>query len=72
VAAWVYEDNSLILVHLDFKGVGRYILWHAPTSRQSNYGTAAELNHDLYELGLEPPDQLDHVLSKRFRPRNVV
>jgi serine/threonine-protein kinase len=72
IAAWAYEDNSLALVHLDFRGVDRYILWHAPTSRQSNYGTAAELNNDLYQLGLEPPDQLDRVLSKQFRPRNVV
>jgi len=72
VAAWTYRDNSLILVHLDFRGVERYILWHAPTSRQSNYDTAAELNHDLLQIGLEAPDQLDRALSKRFRPRNPV
>ena len=72
LAAWAYRDNSLALVHLDFRGVERYILWHAPSGRQTNYDTAAELNHDLYQLGLEAPDQLDRVLSKPFRPRNAV
>ena len=72
IAVWTYQDNSLALVHLDFRGIERYILWHAPTGRQSNYDSAAELNHDLYQLGLEAPDQLDRVLSKSFRPRNAV
>jgi serine/threonine protein kinase len=72
IAAWFYEDSSLVLVHLDFRGVERYILWHASSGLQSNYSTAAALNHDLYHLGLEAPDQLDRVLSKRFLPRNTV
>jgi serine/threonine-protein kinase len=72
MAAWAYQDNSLALVHLDFRGIERYILWHAPSGRQSNYDTAAELNHDLYQLGLEAPDQLDRVLSTAFRPHSPV
>ena len=72
MAVWAYNDNSLALVHLDFRGIERYILWHAPSGRQSNYDSAAELNHDLLHLGLEAPDQLDRVLSKSYRPRNVV
>jgi serine/threonine-protein kinase len=72
MAAWVYQDNSLAMVHLDFRGVERYILWHAPSGRQSNYDSVAELNHDLYQLGLETPDQLDRVLSTRFSPHSAV
>ncbi len=72
IAAWSYQDNSLVIVHLDFKGVERFVLWHAPTGRQTNHPSAAELNHDLYQLGLEVPDQLDRVLSKRFRPSKAV
>ena len=37
MAAWVYQDSSLVMVHLDFRGIERYILWHAPYGRQSNY-----------------------------------
>jgi serine/threonine-protein kinase len=72
MAAWAYQDSSLALIHLDFRGIERYILWHAPSGRQSNYDSAAELNHDLYQLGLEAPDQLDRVLSSSFRPRSAV
>jgi serine/threonine-protein kinase len=72
MAAWAYQDNSLALVHLDFRGIERFILWHAPSGRQSNYDSAAELNHDLYQLGLEAPDQLDRVLSTSFRPHSTV
>jgi serine/threonine-protein kinase len=72
MAAWAYQDNSLALVHLDFRGIERYILWHAPSGRQSNYDSAAELNHDLYQLGLEAPDQLDRVLSTAYRPHSAV
>jgi serine/threonine-protein kinase len=72
MAAWVYQDNSLALVHLDFRSVERYILWHAPSGRQSNYDSAAELNHDLYQLGLEAPHQIDRALSASFRPHSAV
>lgn len=68
VAVWVYADNSLIAAHLDFMNAERYILWHAPRAHQLNLGDPAELNHELYTLGLEVPDQLDKVLSRWFKP----
>ena len=70
VAVWTYQDGSLVIVHLDFKANEKYILWHAPNAQQSNYDDPAELNHMLYTLGMELPEQLDRVLSKRFRPRS--
>ncbi len=72
VAVWVYQDNSLAVAHIDFQGSERFILWHAPNAQQFNFGDPGELNHMIYHLGLEAPDQLDRALSKRFRPRNPV
>ncbi|MHB1560037.1 MAG: hypothetical protein ACYC61_21505, partial [Isosphaeraceae bacterium] len=72
VAIWVYEDNSLVIAHLDFMGSEHYILWHAPLGHQLNFTDAGELNHELFSLGLEIPDQLDRVLTRNFRPRNPV
>jgi serine/threonine-protein kinase len=70
VAVWIYQDASTAVAYLDFKGIERYILWHAPNAQQFNYDSTAELNHMLYTLGMEVPDQLDRVLTKRFRPRS--
>jgi serine/threonine-protein kinase len=72
VAVWVYQDASAAIVYLDFKGVEKYILWHAPNAQQFNFDDTGDLNHMLYTLGLEVPDQLDRVLSKWFRPKNPV
>ncbi len=72
VAIWVYEDNSLVIAHLDFMGSEHFILWHAPLGHQLNFSDAGELNHELFSLGLEIPDQLDRVLTRSFRPRNPV
>jgi serine/threonine-protein kinase len=72
VAVWTYQDHSLAIAYIDFKGSERYILWDAPNLQQENFQTAADLNHRLFNLGLEAPDQLDRALSKRFRPRNPV
>ncbi len=72
VAIWVYGDNSLVIAHLDFQGSERYILWHAPRGHQLNYDAPADLNHELFSLGMEVPDQLDKVLSRSFRPRKTV
>jgi serine/threonine-protein kinase len=69
VAVWLYQDNSLVITYLDFQKIERYILWYAPTGQQTNFTLAAELNHTLLQVGLEHPDQLDRVLSRRFRPR---
>jgi eukaryotic-like serine/threonine-protein kinase len=68
LAVWVYEDNSLAIVHLDFMNTERFVLWHAPRGHQLNFDNAADLDHELYALGMELPDQLDKVLSRRFKP----
>jgi eukaryotic-like serine/threonine-protein kinase len=70
IAVWIYQDASVAIVYLDFKAVERYILWHAPNAQQFNYDDPGELSHMLLNLGMEVPDQLGEVLSKRFRPRS--
>jgi serine/threonine-protein kinase len=72
LAVWVYRDKSLVVVHLDFVNAERYILWHAPKSHQLNFDDRAELRHELHTLRLEIPDRLDQVLSRWFKPGNLV
>jgi serine/threonine-protein kinase len=72
VAVWIYRDNSLVVSHLDFKGNETYVLWHAPRARELKSDDPEEVRRELDELGLEPPDQLDAALSRRFRPRKRV
>jgi serine/threonine-protein kinase len=72
LAAWTYQDDSLAIAYLDHVNTERYICWHAPTNQQENYDDPGVFNSALLQLGLEAPDQLDRVLSKRFRPRNPV
>jgi serine/threonine-protein kinase len=72
VAAWVYRDNSLVIAHLDFMGSEKFVLWHAPRSHQLNFDEAGDLNHELFSLGMEVPDQLDKVLSRWYRPKKTV
>ena len=69
LAVWVYSDNSLAIVHLDFMNSERYVLWHAPRAHQLNFDVASDLTHELYTLGMEVPDQLDRVLARSFKPR---
>lgn len=72
VAVWVYEDQSLAITYLDFRGHENFILWDAASAQQENFADAAALNHALFDIGLEIPDQLDCALTKRFRPKNPV
>ncbi len=72
VAAWCYQDESLAIAYLDFRNTVRYIFWHAPVAHQNNFDDPGELNHALFESGLEVPDGLNLALSKRFRPKNPV
>jgi serine/threonine-protein kinase len=72
LAVWVYEDDSLAIAYVDYKNIERFISWHAPTNQQENHEDAATLNSTLLQLGLEAPDQLDRVLSKKYRPSNPV
>jgi hypothetical protein len=69
---WLYRDNSLVIVHLDFKNNPRYVLWHAPMSHHLNFDDLDELNHELFTLGLEVPDQIDRVLTSKFKPGKSV
>src|SRR5262249_30018692 len=71
-AIWRYENNSLAVAYLDHMNDTRYICWDAATSQQHNFDGPDDLNHMLYQLGLEAPDQLDRALTKRFRPKNPV
>lgn len=72
IAVWIYRDHSLAAVYLDFKKSESYILWHAPNSQQFNFDDLGELNHTLYNLGMEVPDQLDRVLSRWYKPKKPV
>ena len=69
LAVWLYRDNSLVIAHLDFQSTERYVLWHAPLSHQLKFDDPADLVRELEDLGLEPPEQVDVALSRRFRPR---
>jgi serine/threonine-protein kinase len=71
LAIWVYRDQSLVIAHLDFVSAERYVLWHAPRGHQLNFDDPAELNHELYSLSMEIPDQLDKALSRWFKPRST-
>lgn len=68
-ALWVYKNQSVVIVFNDYMNEDRYIIWDAVAGRQFNFDAADELNHTLFQLGLEVPDQLDRVLTKRFRPQ---
>jgi eukaryotic-like serine/threonine-protein kinase len=59
LAVWVYRDNSLAVIHLDFMGSLRYVLWHAPNAHHLIFDDAADLNHERFSLGMEIADQLD-------------
>ncbi len=72
VAIWHYQDDSLCIAYCDFRNAQRYIFWHAPVAHQNNFEDAAEMNHALFNTGLEAPDGLSQALSKRFRPKNPV
>ena len=72
LAAWTYQDDSLAIAYVDYKGVERYISWHRPTNQQDNYDDPGAFNGALFQLGLEAPAQLDRALTKRFRPKNPV
>lgn len=72
VAVWPYPNRSLAITYFDIRGVQRYILWDATNSQQSNFDDAADLNHALFQRSMETPDQLDRVLTNKFRPINPV
>ena len=72
LAVWIYRDNSLVISQLDFQGSERYMLWHAPLAHQVKFDDPTDLHRELENLSMEPPEQVDAALSRRFRPRNTV
>jgi serine/threonine-protein kinase len=72
IAVWMYRDNSLVISHLDFQGSEHYVLWHAPLAHQVKFDDPADLYRELENLSMEPPEQADAALSRRFRPRKTV
>jgi serine/threonine-protein kinase len=71
-ALWVYPNSSVVIAYNDHLNDDRYIVWDAPAGRQLNFDAADQLNSNLFKLGLEVPDQLDRVLTKKFRPARPV
>ena len=68
VAAWTYANSSAVITYIDHLGGQRYICWDASINQQQNFDDGGALNHALFGLGLEAPDQLDRVLTKSYRP----
>ncbi len=65
IAIWIYQDASMVVVHVDFQYQERYILWHAPDTHQFNFNYVEGLTRRLSTLSLEVPDQLDRILSEQ-------
>ncbi len=70
LAVWLYQNNSLAITHIDNRNLQRYICWDTVAGAQHNFDHPEDLNHELLQLGLEAPDGLDRVLTKRYQPRN--
>jgi serine/threonine-protein kinase len=62
IAIWLYRDESVLVVHLDFQSRTRYILWHAPNAHQFNFEYLAELKHVLSSVYMQVPEQLEQSL----------
>jgi eukaryotic-like serine/threonine-protein kinase len=65
IVIWVYQDQSVAVVYLDVQSAERYIIWHAPNAYQFNFAYLGAVTHTLSSAGLEVPDQLDRILSKK-------
>jgi serine/threonine-protein kinase len=72
LAVWRYQNNSLVIAHLDFQSTTRYAFWNAPRGQHLKYDDPADLLNELEGIGMELPDQLETVLSRGFRPRKKV
>ena len=70
LAAWVYRDNSLLIAHLDFKGVQRQVVWDAPRAQQATANSPEEAHRELTARHMAIPDQLESALSRWYRPRS--
>lgn len=66
LAAWTYQNNSLLVSHYDHMRIQQYVLWDAPGAKQIPLRDRAELDRVLFDLGLEVPESLDVVLTKQY------
>jgi serine/threonine-protein kinase len=71
-ALWVYDNQSAVIAYNDHVNDDKFIVWDAAAGRQLNFEAADKLNSTLFKLGMEVPDQLDRVLTKKFRPAKPV
>lgn len=69
LAAWLYDDGSLLLTHVDFRNSECYILWDAARNRQTTYTDPVVVYRDLAAIGLEAPDSMERALSRGFKPQ---
>lgn len=69
LAAWLYDDGSLLLSHVDFRNSECYILWDAARSRQTTYTDPVVVYRDLAAVGMEAPESMERALSRKFRPQ---
>jgi serine/threonine-protein kinase len=68
-AFWRYQDGSIAIAHLENRGRPRFVIWEAAAGVQHALDSDDDMRRTLHQLGLQPPDQLDRVLTRRFRPR---
>ncbi|HEU5116583.1 MAG TPA: hypothetical protein VFT74_07895, partial [Isosphaeraceae bacterium] len=68
LAAWLYQNNALVVTYVDHTASTRYILWDVDLNQQTNFDDPADLNHALLRLNLESPPALSDILSKRYKP----
>jgi serine/threonine-protein kinase len=66
LAVWTYQNNSMVLAHIDFQGTARYVLWYAPRAQQLKFDHPGELYYELENLSMELPGQLEEALSRRY------
>jgi serine/threonine-protein kinase len=67
-AFWRHQDGSLVIAYIEHRGRTHYVLWEAAANVQHNLDHPADLLRMLDQLGLEAPDQIDRVLTRRYRP----
>ncbi|OJW13710.1 MAG: hypothetical protein BGO49_29745 [Planctomycetales bacterium 71-10] len=69
LAAWLYDDGSLLLTHVDFRNSECYVLWDASRNRQTSYSDPVVVYRDLAAIGLEAPESMERALSRGFKPQ---
>jgi serine/threonine-protein kinase len=63
LAAWPYQNNSLLITHVDHLSNPKYVIWDAVAGKQLDAKDRGELERLLFQLTLELPEDLDTVLK---------